>query len=254
MGGFFMRRLIQRRKRLTALTCMLAVAIFIVIIAGWKWFEPTAQAATFSVTNTNNSGAGSLRDAIDLANGAAGADMISFNIPASDPNCDATTHVCTITPVTGLPPISSPVVLDGYTQPGSMANTLANGDDAKVLIEISGATVGNNGSGLQIDNGGGGSKIQGLVIDNGWDSGILIRTTNIVIQGCFLCTDPTGPVAHGNTNGINFSSSFDTSSCQIGGTSSRHRKVISRNHTRLKNNLFARPTTQQMRHGELYRT
>ena len=91
-----MRRLIQRRKRLTALTLMLAVATFTVTIAGWKWFEPTAQAATFTVTNTNNSGAGSLRDAIDLANGAAGADIINFNIPASDLNCNATTQVCTI--------------------------------------------------------------------------------------------------------------------------------------------------------------
>src|SRR2546423_10428521 len=254
MGGFFMRRLIQRRKRLTALTCMLAVAIFIVIIAGWKWFEPTAQAATFSVTNTNNSGAGSLRDAIDLANGAAGADMISFNIPASDPNCNATTHVCTIPPVTGLSAISSPVVLDGYTQPGSMANTVANGDDAKVLIEISGATIGNNGSGLQIDSGGGGSTIRGLVIDNGWSDGILIRTTNIVIQGCFLGTDPAGLVAHGNTNGINFSSSFDTSSCQIGGTAPSQRNIISGSDTGLKISVFVAPSSNEMVQGNFIGT
>src|SRR5437764_14605479 len=126
-----------------------------------------------------------------------------------------------------------------------MPNMMANGDNAKVLIEISGATVANNGSGLQIDNGGGGSKIQGLVIDNGWDSGILIRTTNIVIQGCFLGTDPTGLVAHGNTNGINFSSSFDPSSCQLGRTTPGQRHLIPANDTALKVGVVVAPSQNQ---------
>src|SRR5688572_23214049 len=38
-------------------------------------------AATFTVTNTNDSGAGSLRQAILDANANPGQDMISFNIP-----------------------------------------------------------------------------------------------------------------------------------------------------------------------------
>ena len=40
----------------------------------------------FTVTNTNNSGAGSLRQAILDANGRAGADTIWFNIPLTDAN------------------------------------------------------------------------------------------------------------------------------------------------------------------------
>ena len=39
-----MRRLIRRRKRLTALSLMLAMAAFIVTLPGWKRFEPTATA------------------------------------------------------------------------------------------------------------------------------------------------------------------------------------------------------------------
>jgi len=39
-----------------------------------------ADAATFTVTNTNDSGAGSLREAILAANGAAGLDTIAFNV------------------------------------------------------------------------------------------------------------------------------------------------------------------------------
>src|SRR4051812_42811607 len=40
----------------------------------------TAHAATFTVTNTNDTGAGSLRQAIIDANANAGTDQISFNI------------------------------------------------------------------------------------------------------------------------------------------------------------------------------
>lgn len=40
----------------------------------------TAGAATFTVSNLNDSGAGSLRDAIDMANAAPGADKITFNV------------------------------------------------------------------------------------------------------------------------------------------------------------------------------
>jgi hypothetical protein len=42
-----------------------------------------AQAATFTVLNTNDSGAGSLRQAITSANAAAGADTIAFDIPGA---------------------------------------------------------------------------------------------------------------------------------------------------------------------------
>ena len=39
---------------------------------------PVAQAATFTVTNLDDSGPGSLRQAILDANGAAGADIVEF--------------------------------------------------------------------------------------------------------------------------------------------------------------------------------
>src|SRR5215510_3664119 len=102
---------------------------------------------TFTVTNTNTSGAGSLQQAIVDANANPGPDMISFNIPGTDPNCDATTKVCTITPTGGsqLPQIASPVTIDGYTQPGASKNTLSAGDNAVILIEISGALINGNG-------------------------------------------------------------------------------------------------------------
>jgi hypothetical protein len=72
----------------------------------------------------------SLREAIIAANNTAGADAISFNIPGPG--------VRTITPTSQLPTITSPVTIDGYTQPGASANTLAVGDNAVLLIELNG--------------------------------------------------------------------------------------------------------------------
>ena len=82
----------------------------------------TATADTYTVSNTLDAGPGSFRQAILDANARAGSDTISFNIPGSG--------VHTITPTTELPALTSPVIIDGYTQPGSSANTLAGGDNA----------------------------------------------------------------------------------------------------------------------------
>src|ERR1700681_3083255 len=104
----------------------------------WSAIATIALPDTFPVTNTNDTGSGSLRQAINDANGHAGLDTISFNIPGSSAH--------TIPPVTQLPSITSPVTLDGYTQTGSSVNTHANGDNAVLLIEINGATLGGNGN------------------------------------------------------------------------------------------------------------
>jgi hypothetical protein len=69
-----------------------------------------ARAATFTVSNVNDSGPGSLRQAIADANASPGADVIQFNLPGGG--------VQTITPVSALPVVSDPVTLDGTTQPG----------------------------------------------------------------------------------------------------------------------------------------
>src|SRR5206468_1377141 len=77
----------------------------------------------FIVTNTNDSGPGSLRQAMLYANSLAneyGPDVIHFNIPGGG--------VQTIAPNSQLPNLTEAAVLDGYTQPGSSFNTLANGN------------------------------------------------------------------------------------------------------------------------------
>src|SRR5436190_13609255 len=78
--------------------------------------------ATFTVLNTADSGAGSLRQAILDANATAGADLINFTIPAAG--------VQTISPLSALPDITDAVTIDGYSQPGAIANVLPGGDNA----------------------------------------------------------------------------------------------------------------------------
>jgi len=66
--------------------------------------------ATFTVTNTNDIGAGSLRWAIDKSNANAGADSIIFDIAGSG------TQVIDLS--TSLPSITDAVTIDGTTQSG----------------------------------------------------------------------------------------------------------------------------------------
>src|SRR5207244_312835 len=98
---------------------------------------------------------GSLRQAIINAN-AVSFSYIGFNIPGSG--------VQTIQLLSALPTITAPVIIDGYSQPGASANTLAVGDNAVILIQLTGLNAGNSTSGLVITAGN--STVQGLDIGN----------------------------------------------------------------------------------------
>src|SRR5262249_6153 len=106
----------------------------------WVATTPLA-AATFTVTNTNDSGAGALRQAILDATPDPGADTIAFNIPGSG--------VQTITPQSDLPQITEGVTIDGYTQPGAAVNTDPIAANAHLLIELDGSAY-LNGNGLSV--------------------------------------------------------------------------------------------------------
>src|SRR5947209_6563779 len=70
-------------------------------------FNKIPSILIFTVTNTNDTGPGSLRQAINDANFAGGT--ITFNIPGPG--------VHTISPLTALT-LTNQVIIDGYTQPG----------------------------------------------------------------------------------------------------------------------------------------
>src|SRR5262245_22166265 len=68
------------------------------------------MSAVFTVSNTNDSGPVSLRQAILNANARAGEDTIRFEIPGAAPY--------TINLTSGLPDITDIVTIDGTTQAG----------------------------------------------------------------------------------------------------------------------------------------
>jgi hypothetical protein len=186
-----------------------------------------SEAATFTVTSTADTGAGSLRQAILDANGAAGADAIQFAIVGSG--------VQTIAPASALPAITAEVTIDGYTQSGASANTNApeQGTNAVILIEIDGTNtgIGTNAAVLFLGPGAANSVVRGLAINRGKYAGIRVSgTAGVVIEGNFIGTDPTGEIAHGNTNfGILLNDG--PSNATIGGTTPAARNVISGNGT-----------------------
>jgi len=178
--------------------------------------EPAAQAATFTVNSTADTDDGlcnvancTLREAINAANGAAGADKITFNIAGGG--------VKTINLQSGLPTITGVLAIDGTTQPGFAGVP---------LIELNGLNAGGSASGLRITAGS--STIKGLVINHFPGYGILIDTSGSnVIQGNYIGTDATGTAEFGNTlDGVHIDGSANNT---IGGTTTAARNVISGN-------------------------
>jgi CSLREA domain-containing protein len=217
---------LQRERVLSATAgfCLLAAA-------------SAAPAATITVNSTadpgsNSDGSCTLREAINSVNahavgstgcansgGAFGtADEIDFAIPG---DADA---VQTVTPTAALPPLTAPVVIDGYTQGNASPNTQAIGSDAKLLVEISAAAL-PKGSDLLLLNTDA-ATIRGLVVNHIVGYGVRINGhDNNTIQGNFINTDATGNTFAGNLTSNPPLIAFGNSN-QIGGSSPADRNVV----------------------------
>jgi uncharacterized repeat protein (TIGR01451 family)/CSLREA domain-containing protein len=161
-----------------------------------------------------------LREAINASNTSPEAGTISFDIrdvPFGS--------VQTISPTSPLPDVTSPVTIDGYTEPGASPNTLdlKNGDDAVLLIELDGSLGAGIGLNLTAPN----IVVRGLVI-NRFFVGIRITSAQSQIEGNFIGVDPTGTVARPNVHGVMILSSGDIRN-RIGGLVPAARNVISGN-------------------------
>src|SRR5262249_15822773 len=137
---------------------------------------PRNLLTTFTVTNTSDSGAGSLAQAILDANGHANVggvrDTIAFDIPG------AGLHKITLTNT--LPTLTDPVGVDGYTQPGASPhpNPMDQPDNGVLQIQIAGSDQTRRG--LVVGAGAGGSTIEGLDItgfSNTLGAGISLSAT-----------------------------------------------------------------------------
>jgi len=182
--------------------------------------EPLPGQMTYTVTNTNDTGAGSLRQAIIDANAhanldASTPDLIHFNITSG-------TGPFTIAPLSALPTITDPVIIDGLTQAGASCSSWP----PTLKIELNGASAGSGVNGLTITAGN--STVRGLVINRFSSDGIEMSSNGGNRIECNLIgTDVNGTTDLGNlSNGVLVSS---VASNTIGGTASGTRNLISGN-------------------------
>src|SRR5205085_7531753 len=150
--------------------------------------SPTAM--TFTVTNTSDSGPGSLVQAITDANTNSGADTIAFNIPGTAPY--------TINAVTD---ITDTVTIDGTTQPGFSGRPL-------IVVPSLTSNVGNG-------------VVRGLVIKGS----VAFRGTGLgnscIVEGNFIGTDATGTSAVQGGGVLGSGTAI-----LVGGTTSAARNII----------------------------
>jgi hypothetical protein len=197
---------------------------------------PAADGATFTVNrdgdmSDTDSGDGvcdsqpmlirsqcTLRAALEEAAADSQSDLIRFNLPSSSD--------LTISPATELPPIDTPVTIDGYTQPGSSPNTKRRGTNAVPLIQLEGSAAGGAIDGLNVLDGSTGTRISGLIIRD-FDRGIDLRDGSFLtrISGNFIGTSASGDAASGNAVGI----AAGGEQASIGGLSPADRNVVSGN-------------------------
>ncbi len=168
------------------------------------------------VTNTNDSGDGSLRAAIVSADNQGAGQIITFDIPTSDPNYF--NGVFLIQPQTPLPAITTMVSLDGTSQPGYTG---------RPIIDFDGFVAGGS-NGLEISQYGSDSTIRGLDITD-WNPGVGISidagATGVQIVGNSIGLLAGSFVGLGNEYGVLVFGSGNT----VGGTTAADRNVISGN-------------------------
>lgn len=200
--------------------------------AGAALAAAEAPAATITVTSTGDAiavdGVVTLREAItSIDNGAdVNADVVAvgpygtndqivFNIPGAG--------VQTIAPASNLPFVTKPVVIDGYTQPGSIPNSLAVGDNAVLKIDLSGV---NNPSIIGLSIRTSNATVRGLAI-HGCGAPLDIRGgSGNKVLGNFLGTDPSGTAVDWPSIAYVLYLE-DVTNNTVGGTSPADRNLIS---------------------------
>ena len=250
-----------------AATTLMGVSYFAIPATVWRILVPRARAATFVVTNTSDSGAGSLRDAIASAANSAGADTITFSIPPSDPrhfyyandgvagtvsrSMIAVTASADDSSIADIDPdwphswysietagfvggslFFHPVTIDGLSQPGAIPNTNPSGALNSVLkIEVT-----NSATDLSCAR----------IFQTAFEPVVL---RGMIINGCGVHSSPKlidfdfashGSVAAGNYIGTDPSGTIgmgsgygvhivQSSGVTVGGTSPQDRNLISAN-------------------------
>jgi hypothetical protein len=195
----------------------------------------TQQSPPNVVVNTNDSGPGSLRAAIEFVNTNPGPDTISFAIPMTDPGFNG--RWFTIQPLSLLPALTDDgTTIDGSTQTLLTGNTNSAGPE----IFVDGRSQVGQGSGVWIRSSS--NVVVGLTVSGFPGQQIAIgfcQSTDCplpqgsdgnVVRGNYVGTDPTGALAIQNANaGNGLEVMYGATNTVIGGTTAAARNVISGN-------------------------
>lgn len=187
------------------------VALLVFASASAQGGDPVVNIVT--VTNTDDAGSGSLRQAL-LDAAATPATQIHFAIPGN--------VVHTIVPATALPAVAASTTIDGTTQLGTSCATAP----PNLRIEIDGSSLPAGSDALTVS--GAGVTIRGLVVNSAPRNGIHVGAVSGFSLGCsYVGTDVLGVLDYGNgENGIWLDGS---SGAQIGGPASADANLISSN-------------------------
>lgn len=185
-------------------------------------------ATTYTVINCNNTGLGSLRQAITDANNNAGTDTIEFNIPYADAGYTLESGVgfWRIKPASAFPIITDSVIIDGTTQTTNQGDTNSHGPEIEVNGSVLGAsftyffdiTASNCTLEALAINAPANSGVAGIKIDGG--------SSNEVV-GCYIGIDAAGGTAKPNNTGVIIAG--DGKDNVIGGSTAARRNVLSGN-------------------------
>lgn len=170
------------------------------------------------VTNTNDSGTGSLRDAITQANAASTISTaphnITFNIPGSG--------LQTISLVTALPQITKPTIIDGTTQSGTSCGTMvpavlpaASNTPHTLMVMVTNRSLSTASSTLSFASSADSSQVKGMIVNGSLSGSTDFRSTtraniysdapNMIVTCNFLGAESDGVTVLSRTapsNGI----------------------------------------------------
>jgi titin len=148
---------------------------------GLEELEGRLAPAVFTVSNINDSGAGSLRQAM-LDNNATGPgpNVIDFAVPG------AGVHV--IRTASALPVVGVPAFIDGASQPG--------------FVQVNAPQIVLDGTNAGLVNGlelaANGCAVRGLVIDHFQNRGVWVQSSGDLLVANYVGTDATGTQAAAN--------------------------------------------------------
>ncbi|HSW73736.1 MAG TPA: hypothetical protein VLG71_01135, partial [Candidatus Limnocylindria bacterium] len=178
------------------------------------FFVSYINPAIFTVINTNDSGPGSLRQAILDANSAGGNSTVQFNIPGAAPHIIVPTTFNSITPPRAQ--VYAPLVNDSITIDATTQSGYVFGSPSVIINCATIALAGRSGSCFFIQ-GANNCVIKGIGVCNyvGGVTGVGISIENTATLGaqnnqitqCYLGAIPAAP-PFGNTRGLVMSSRF----------------------------------------------